>query len=126
VKTVLDASALLALVFAEAGAEKVVPLVRRSRMSAVNLAEVVGKMIERGWEDGDIRRTLSRFRIAVVSFDSEMAFTTGTLRRFTRQKGLSFGDRACLATAMRDGLHVLTADRTWAGLDLGVEIEVIR
>ena len=125
-KTILDASALLAVIFEEAGAEKIVPLVRRSIINAVNLSEVVGKMSERGWADDEIRGTLSRFHLGVVSFDAEMAFATGMLRRFTRKEGLSFGDRACLAMAMRENSRVLTADRAWSGLDLGVEIEVIR
>jgi len=43
-----------------------------------------------------------------------------------RHVGLSFADRTCLATAKIEGATVLTADRAWATLDLGMVIRVIR
>ena len=54
------------------------------------------------------------------------ASAAGLLRRMTRAQGLSLGDCCCLALALERGARVMTADRAWAGLDLGVEIEVIR
>ena len=39
---------------------------------------------------------------------------------------LAMADRACLATAAVRGCTALTADRAWATLDLGVDVEVIR
>ena len=48
------------------------------------------------------------------------------LRSVTRHAGLSLGDRACLALGDRLGCPVVTADRVWASLDVGVAIVVIR
>ena len=122
----LDASALLAVVFDEPGSELVAPVADQSLISAVNLSEAIQKMIDRGWTEEEVRQTLYHFRLSVVSFDEDAAHRAGFLRIATRHRGLSLGDRACLALAIVDGARVLTADRAWAGLKLGVEIEVIR
>jgi PIN domain nuclease of toxin-antitoxin system len=61
-----------------------------------------------------------------VPFDEELARGAGALRPATKSLGLSLGDRACLALAQREGLPVLTADRAWAKLAVGVEVKVIR
>ncbi len=39
---------------------------------------------------------------------------------------LSMGDRACLGLALATGLPVVTADRAWRKLDLGIEVRTLR
>jgi PIN domain nuclease of toxin-antitoxin system len=46
--------------------------------------------------------------------------------RITRPYGLSLGDRACLALAIRRKATVYTTDAAWKNLNLGIEVEVIR
>jgi PIN domain nuclease of toxin-antitoxin system len=62
----------------------------------------------------------------VVAFDGELALRAGALRPSTRSRGLSLDDRACLASAQELGLPVVTADRTWRDLDIGIPIHVVR
>lgn len=62
----------------------------------------------------------------MAPFDTDLALRAALLRNSTRPYGLSLGDRACLALARREGLPVLTADRSWAKLDVGVEVVLIR
>ena len=50
----------------------------------------------------------------------------GLNRPLTRDAGLSFGDRACLSLGRVKTMPVLTADRAWAQLDVGVEVVVCR
>ena len=69
---------------------------------------------------------LESYGLAIRPFDESLALEAGFLRTSTRQYGLSLGDRACLALALREGAPVVTADRTWANLDLGIDIRVIR
>lgn len=122
----LDASAVLAVVFDEAGADRVLPELAGAAISAVNVAEVAAKMVDRGFDWTDARAAINRFGLFVTPMDAPQAYASGALRRPTRSAGLPLGDRACLALARRDGARVLTADRSWAGLDLGVEVDVIR
>lgn len=118
---VVDASVLLAIIFNEPGQEVAAPRLPHSVISAVNLSEVVAKLIDRGYSAEAAIGTASSFKLEVRPFDDIQALSAGTLRATTRPRGLSFGDRACLALAKSLGATVLTADRAWAGLE-GVEL----
>ncbi|MGE0134400.1 MAG: type II toxin-antitoxin system VapC family toxin [Dehalococcoidia bacterium] len=122
---VLDASALLAYFKNEPGAEAVQrTLGADTVIGAVNLAEVVSKLVEAGWSEDAIRDTFGATQAQPVAFLAEDAYVGGLLRERTRRRGLSLGDRACLA--LRLGAPALTADRSWADLDVGVEVIVVR
>lgn len=127
-ETVLDASALLAVIGDEPGCGPVVEALRRGAcgVSAVNLSEVVAKLTDRGAQPGEIREGLDAFGLEVHVFDGEQAHQAGLLRAATRAAGLSLGDRACLGLAANLGVPVFTADRSWAGLGLPVEVLVLR
>lgn len=123
-EAVLDASAVLALVHGQPGQDRVAEVIADASLSAVNLAEVVGKLVQRGGLETAIRRAVGKFSLDVVPFDEEQAYWAGLLR--TRGLGLSLGDRACLALARSLNLPAYTADRTWAGLEVGIKVVVIR
>ena len=123
---VLDASAVLASLRNETGGERVLPVLETSLLSAVNLAEVATRLLDLGALAADIDGLRERLRCEVIPFDEGLALRAGLLRVQTRHLGLSVGDRACLALAQREGLPVLTGDRAWRGLDVGVEVVLIR
>jgi PIN domain nuclease of toxin-antitoxin system len=123
---VLDASALLALLNQEPGSEAVASIITQAAISAVNLSEVVAKLAEAGMPEAVLRQVLEGLGFEVVPFDETQAFIAGLLRSQTRSLGLSFGDRACLALARERNLPVLTTDRVWENLNLGIEIRVVR
>lgn len=125
---VIDASGVLAFWYGEPGAAQVVGILASYSvaMSSVNLSEVVAKVAERGEQEAAIRARLDRLHLEHVDFDPPLAYDAGLLRPATRPRGLSLGDRACLALARRVGVPVITMDRAWAGLDVGVDIRVIR
>jgi PIN domain nuclease of toxin-antitoxin system len=125
-RVVLDASALLALLNAEPGAEEVERAIPGAVISSVNLSEVVAKLDEAGMPKEAVREALTGIELEVYSFDLDSAFQAGALRRPTRKLGLSFGDRACIALGLRLGLTVLTADRNWGSLEVGAEVRAIR
>jgi ribonuclease VapC len=126
VTAVLDASAVLALLWRERGWDRVADVVGDSLISVVNLSEVVSKMLDRGFTEVVAREVADQIESAIVPFDADQAMTTGLLRTATRARGLSLGDRACIALAQARGARIITADRAWADLDAGVVIEVIR
>lgn len=123
---VLDSSAVLAVLWAEPGAGKVLTRLESARISAVNAAEVVSRLVDRGASDAAAEAAIPDLMVEVVPFDAAQALAAGLLRRTTRAAGLSLGDRACLALARFDGLPAVTADRAWGDLDLGIAVEVIR
>lgn len=123
---VLDASAILALYFDETGAAQVEATLPGALMSAVNYTEVVGKCLERGEASGSSLRKLAAMGFDIVVHDGPLARRAGELRPLTRRLGLSLADRACLALAERENARVLTADRSWSRIDLGLDIAIIR
>jgi len=125
-RAVWDASALLLVLNSEPGAEQLAAELGDALMSAVNLSEVVGKLVEAGMPEGDLREALAGLPLEVVSFDEEAAYLAGLLRPATRARGLSLGDRACLGLALARGLPAVTADRAWRKLDLGIEVRFFR
>ncbi len=126
VSYVLDASALLAAMLGERGADVVAEHFSDACISAVNLSEVVAKLSERGVPDDDIRESLADLDLDVRDFDTAQAMRAGVLRNLTRAKGLSLGDRACLALASELGATALTTDGAWQDLDLDVAVVLAR
>jgi len=124
---VLDASALLAVLNREPGADKLTPeLLSGAVCSTVNLAEVQSKLVGRGLTAAEAWEvTVSPIREA-VPFTAEHAQIAGSLITHTRALGLSLGDRACLALGLALRSAVYTADKSWKSLRLGVRIHVIR
>lgn len=122
---VLDASAVLALILDEPGGAGVAAQLHEAGLSTVNLTEVAQRLTDQ-WSDAQVTAVLARLPCEVIDFDRAMAMRAGLMRRTTRERGLSLGDRACLVSAERLGLPALTADRAWAELDLGVEVVLIR
>jgi len=119
----LDASALLAYLQKEPGFEAVREALREGAgISAVNLAEVVGKLKAKGKDPDRILRWLLAMGLEVLPFTLE----AGALDPLTRPLGLSLGDRACLAAGKVRRLPVLTTDRSWLGVVPGVEVRMVR
>ncbi|MBI4898628.1 MAG: type II toxin-antitoxin system VapC family toxin [Actinobacteria bacterium] len=128
---VIDASAVIALLRDEPGAARVFDLLNEveapsssaAYISTVNLAEIhqqLGTELPEGLiggEGGVIR---------AADFTAEHAREAAVLYEATRAAGLSLADRACLALAKVLGLPAVTADRQWARVDAGVEVELIR
>lgn len=110
----------------EPGWERLVAEFDQAVIGSISLAEVAGKLIEAGMPADDARRSIESLAFEVIPFSEEHAYLCGSLRPPTRSYGLSLGDRACLAVALAAELPVLTADRRWQDLDVGVEVHAVR
>lgn len=123
---VLDASAVLALLFREPGGELVAAHVGEAVLCAVNLAEVMSKLDDRGASAEQKRAVSGQLTPITRPLTAEQAILAGEMRGTTRSLGLSLGDRCCLALAHDLGASLMTADRAWLQLDAETEIKVIR
>jgi PIN domain nuclease of toxin-antitoxin system len=125
-KVVLDASALLAVLRGEAGAEEVAGRFPDVVMSAVNVSEVLKVLADGGVPIAEAQGMMAELVPDVVPFTATRACATAALHSATKSKGLSLGDRACLSLADELHLTVLTADSAWANLPLDVRVQLIR
>ena len=126
-RIVLDASALLAVLNGEPGADKLTPeLLSTAASSTVNLAEVQSKLVDRGLSPESAWAAALVPIAEAVPFTAAHAKTAGSMIAEARALGLSLGDRACLALGLALHAPVYTADRSWKKLKLGLQIHLIR
>jgi PIN domain nuclease of toxin-antitoxin system len=116
----------LAALLQEPGHERVGPILRRSYISSVNLAEVLSRLLRDGADLDRVSLDLELVGLTVVPFDRHQARRAAELAPSTQAAGLSLGECACLALAMELELPAMTADRVWATLGLDVEVRLIR
>jgi ribonuclease VapC len=123
---VLDASALLSLLFQEPGADHVEARLSRALVSAVNYHEVLAKLIDRGVKPNEASSMLAELDVDIIAVDREQANIGGAFHAATRSASLSLGDRSCLALAqLHDGVAV-TTNQAWTTLDIPVQVELAR
>jgi PIN domain nuclease of toxin-antitoxin system len=122
---VLDASALLAFLRSEPGADKVASALADAVISAVNYSEVLKKTIERGGEIEAAADFIRGLSVAIIPFDEEQAAASAALYPQAKPHGMSFADRACLALGIQRGFAVLTTERKMALLTLPIQVKLI-
>jgi ribonuclease VapC len=125
---VLDAAAVLAVILEERGADAIRAAVVEAdiaAISAVNVSEIAAKLHDAG-ASHLISAGLAALDSTIIAFDGSLALDAGALRPGTRAAGLSLGDRACLALAMRMNAPAITTDRAWSGLSIPVQVIVAR
>ena len=124
---VLDASAVLAFLYQEPGAEDVAARLNGSIISSLNFSEVLQKASAEGFDLEEVGSLLRSMVEGVVPFDDAMAVDAAILWSSTKAAGLSLADRACLALAAAVGGVAVTTDKVWAKLDVpGASIHVVR
>lgn len=126
-KVVVDASVVIAYLRREPDWESLEGyLAGTCLISTVSLTEVIGKLREKGVDPVTVEAILDQLGLTVVPFDESQARRAGELRLATRSRGLSLGDRACLALAGAQAAPAITTDSAWGALDVGIEVWVVR
>ncbi len=126
-KVVLDASALIALIKNEKGANIVEGLLGQIIMSSINVSEAAAILLDSKMTLEECQACLLPFISSIMPFDERFAFQTARLKSQTKSKGLSLGDRACIALGIQLQLPIYTADKIWRELNInGADIRLIR
>ncbi|MDE1147374.1 MAG: type II toxin-antitoxin system VapC family toxin [Azospirillaceae bacterium] len=125
---VLDASAVLALVWAEPGANVVMGELPGALITSVNFAEVLTKLSDKGWQVDAAAEAILSLGVIPVDFSNDHAMLAAQMRHVTKSAGLSLGDRACLSLGQQLRAKVLTADLAWLKVRdaLGIDVVAIR
>ena len=98
-RPVFDASAVLALLQGETGAGRLQTLQPKAVVNAVNAAEVLAKLVNRGLPASEAQAAFRALHLEVTPFDPAMAEISAQYVR----KGVSLGDRCFLAAARLQG-----------------------
>ncbi len=117
---------MLALIQKEPGGARVIGYLQGGCISAANYAEILHALARSGIKLGLARSLIAALRIDVIPMTADIAAGAAALGTVGSRYGLSLGDRACLATAADLGVPVVTADRVWSDMDLGIEVISIR
>jgi PIN domain nuclease of toxin-antitoxin system len=125
-EAVLDSSAILGLLWREPGFEQVAEVVGRSLVSVVNEAEVISVLIQKGDTAERALAIVRALPYEAVDLDQQLARRAGALWQSFKPRGLSLGDRCCLALAEREGLPALTSDQRWAELPIDVTVRLFK
>lgn len=123
---VLDASAVLAILLDERGADAAIGFARGALISAVNMTEVLEKFSAKPDDSEAASAAVRRLEITVEPFDSRQARIAAELKPGFVGKDISLADRACMALALDRKAAVVTADRAWVDLDVDLDIRLIR
>ena len=122
--SVLDTSAVLAMLYEEEGADKARSFSDPGSISQVNVAEVLTDLLRSGYRDvAHAMSALDDLQLRIRSVYEGHVLRVAELKQV---KGLSLGDCFCIALGEATGEPLITADRQWASLDLAVPVELIR
>jgi PIN domain nuclease of toxin-antitoxin system len=125
-----DASYLLAVAQRNALAARFIPALPRTRVTSVNIGEVMYKLAERARQSPQqVEAMFGAQGVTVASFELKAAMHFADLKRVDAHsraeqqargvepvKSLSLGDMCCLGHALEHHLPVLTGDRHWLTL----------
>ncbi len=125
-RVVVDASAWLAFLRVEPGAEVAAKHLLFGTMSAVNLSEVLETCVHNELAVNKVLALLKNWGIEIVPFNTQQATIAAEIKWQTGERALTLSERACLSLARSRGIPVLTSNREWSKLDLGIEVIQIR
>jgi ribonuclease VapC len=126
-RVVFDASAALAVIRDEVGANTIWAYCGEGLISAVNLQEVVKTLLWNGIGIDLARRYVDDLHLDTRSHQVDDAYHAAQLVQYTSSIGSGIGDRSCLALAIAEGLPALTTDRAWSRLTIpGLQVILAR
>ena len=123
----LDASAILAVLQGEKGADFVIDIIEQgANMTTLNISEVMSKLYQKNYSKAEINSCINELAINFIDINITIATLAASYYTKTKSLGLSMADKICLATAKLGNYTIITADKDWAKTNFGVDIKLIR
>jgi ribonuclease VapC len=123
---ILDSSAVLAVLFGEPGAGRVVGVLRGGVVPAIIYAEILSKLVERGMAFCVAQKECDDLGTVVLPMSQAQAEAAARLTTLGKLSGLSLAERTCIGIALDLDQEVMTADRKWAIVPHGAKVTLIR
>lgn len=121
-KSVLDASAIIAVIRRETGHEAVLKYLPEGVISAVSISEVLSCARKAGADIKMVQSFLDRLGLGCLPFDGNQAAIASSVLDENSMSELKFADRACMALAIDRSLPVVTGNADWLSVDVGLEV----
>ena len=125
-KFVMDASAITAVIRGEDGSENVIPHLRGSLISSINLAEVFCNSRSNQSDPEMDEAAIRTMELETVPFNDQQAMILASIYPQTLGSSVGIADRACMSLAILNDLPIITGDRAWRSHEIGVEIILFR
>jgi ribonuclease VapC len=117
-RVVFDASAALAVIRDEVGANTIWQYCGEGLISTVNLQEVLKTLLWNGINIDMAKSYVDDLHLETRPHQVGDAYQAAQLVQYTSSIGSGIGDRSCMALAISEGLPALTTDCAWSRLTI--------
>lgn len=124
--SIIDSSALLAVIYNETGMDKAKEYFDNSYMSVINAAECLIVLTRNGMPENVAQNLLESIISKFLPCEYHDAELIAKVKNANSTLGLSLADCTCISLGNKLGLQIITADKEWTQVESKSKIICIR